>query len=68
MKIPKQKRKVIAIPAPSFKTGTQEAYIFDSMADCCEAYGLRYQYLLEKLIETGATGPDGRTTFDWAMD
>jgi hypothetical protein len=49
-------RKIIAITTYSVK-------IFDSVAEACDTYGITYAKL-QKLIETGQTLEDGKTSFD----
>jgi len=41
---------------------------FHSLGSVVGSYGIRSVGQLQKLINTGATAPDGYTTFDYAID
>lgn len=53
----KDDAKVIAYE----RTGS---FVYSSLTDCCNEFGIRYVSSLKKLIESGGTAPDGYTTFD----
>ena len=41
---------------------------YASLTECCQEYGIRYEYSLTQLIETGGLAPDGKTFFDYPTD
>lgn len=59
----KQGKPVIVKSMLPNKSG--EAVYYETIAECCKAYGIRYEYVLEKLINEGGLAPDGKTYFDY---
>lgn len=41
-----------------------KSYLFDTLKECCQAYGIKHEAQLMRLIENAGLAPDGRTTFD----
>lgn len=44
------------------------SFVYDSLKDCCDEYGIRYKESLKRLIDSGGVAPDGYTTFDYLLE